>query len=79
MSSSEKRSPGRNPSPLETLEVPEGYRRPEAKIENIVATVILDHPLDLNLIETRIPDVDYNPDQFPGLVYRLNNPKVTAL
>ncbi|MCE4608792.1 MAG: TATA-box-binding protein [Desulfurococcales archaeon] len=79
MSSSAKRIPSRGPSPLETLEVPEGYRRPEAKIENIVATVILDHPLDLNLIETRIPDVDYNPDQFPGLVYRLNNPKVTAL
>ncbi|MCE4602635.1 MAG: TATA-box-binding protein [Desulfurococcales archaeon] len=55
------------------------YPEPEHKIENIVATVILDHPLDLNLIETRIPDVDYNPDQFPGLVYRLQKPKVTAL
>jgi len=55
------------------------YPPPEHKIENIVATVILDHPLDLNLIETRIPDVDYNPDQFPGLVYRLHTPKVTAL
>lgn len=55
------------------------YPKPEHKIENIVATVILDHPLDLNLIETRIPDVDYNPDQFPGLVYRLQSPKVTAL
>ncbi len=53
--------------------------KPEASIENIVATVILEHPLDLNLIETRIPDVDYNPDQFPGLVYRIQNPKVTAL
>ena len=57
----------------------EHYPPPEHKIENIVATVILDHPLDLNLIETRIPDVDYNPDQFPGLVYRLQSPKVTAL
>ncbi len=61
------------------MEIKPGFRRPEAKIENIVATVILDHPLDLNLIETRIPNVDYNPDQFPGLVYRLSNPKVTAL
>jgi len=57
----------------------EVYRKPESRIENIVATVILDHNLDLNLIETRIPDVDYNPDTFPGLVYRLDNPKVTAL
>ena len=52
---------------------------PEVKIENIVATVILQHPLDLNLIEARIPEVEYNPDQFPGLVYRMTNPKVTAL
>ena len=66
-------------SPLAKLKVPPGYKRPEAKIENIVATVILDQQLDLNLIETRIPDVDYNPDQFPGLVYRLQKPKVTAL
>ena len=56
-----------------------GGAQPEHSIENIVATVILEHSLDLNLIETRIPDVDYNPDQFPGLVYRLHNPKVTAL
>jgi transcription initiation factor TFIID TATA-box-binding protein len=53
--------------------------KPTVKIENIVATVILDTALDLNLIETRIPDVDYNPDQFPGLVYRLQSPKITAL
>ena len=56
-----------------------GYPEPEVSIENIVATVILENPLDLNLIETRIPEVDYNPDQFPGLVYRLEHPKVTVL
>lgn len=53
--------------------------KPESRIENIVATVILDQNLDLNIIEARIPDVDYNPDTFPGLVYRLRTPKVTAL
>ncbi len=53
--------------------------KPEANIENIVATVILDHGLDLNLIEARIVDVEYNPDQFPGLIYRMRNPRVTAL
>jgi len=57
----------------------ESYPKPEYRIENIVATVILQHPLDLNLIEARIPEVEYNPDQFPGLVYRMQNPKVTAL
>ncbi len=54
-------------------------REPEVQIENIVATVILEHSLDLSLIETKLPEVDYNPDQFPGLVYRLEQPKITAL
>lgn len=56
-----------------------GLPEPEVKIENIVATVTLNNELDLNLIETKIRDVDYNPDQFPGLVYRLENPRVTVL
>ncbi|MEM0366081.1 MAG: TATA-box-binding protein [Acidilobaceae archaeon] len=56
-----------------------GEAKPEVQIENIVATVVLEHSLDLALIESRMPDVDYNPDQFPGLVYRLEQPKVTAL
>ena len=61
-----------------TAELPEA-RKPVVNIENIVATIILENTLDLNLIEARIPDVDYNPDQFPGLVYRLQSPKITAL
>ncbi|MEM1927329.1 MAG: TATA-box-binding protein [Acidilobaceae archaeon] len=53
--------------------------KPRSQIENIVATVILEHPLDLSLIESRLPESEYNPDQFPGLIYRLDQPKVTAL
>lgn len=53
--------------------------KPSTKIENIVATVILDQTLDLNLIESRVPNVTYQPDQFPGLILRLEKPKTTAL
>ncbi len=60
---------------LDLSELPE----PSYRIENIVATVTLDQTLDLYAIETSIPNVEYNPDQFPGLVYRLEEPKVTAL
>ena len=52
---------------------------PTTKIENIVATVILDQTLDLNLIESKVPNVTYQPDQFPGLILRLEKPKTTAL
>jgi len=53
--------------------------KPSTKIENTVATVILDQTLDLNLIESRVPNVTYQPDQFPGLILRLEKPKTTAL
>lgn len=53
--------------------------KPTINIENIVATVSLDQPLDLYAIERAIPSVEYNPEQFPGLVYRLEEPRVTAL
>ncbi|MFZ8790560.1 MAG: TATA-box-binding protein [Acidilobaceae archaeon] len=62
---------------MRSFEITSG--EPEVQIENIVATVILEHPLDLSLIEIKLPEVDYNPDQFPGLVYRLEQPKITAL
>ena len=53
--------------------------RPTTRIENIVATVILDQQLDLNAIERNVPNVTYQPDQFPGLILRLEKPKTTAL
>ncbi|HIP57319.1 MAG TPA: TATA-box-binding protein [Ignisphaera aggregans] len=48
-------------------------------MENIVATVSLDQTLDLDYIDRTLPNVEYNPDQFPGLIFRLDSPKVTAL
>ena len=53
--------------------------RPMHRIENIVATVTLDQTLGLYAIEKSVPSVEYNPDQFPGLIFRLETPKVTAL
>ncbi|HEW64420.1 TATA-box-binding protein [Fervidicoccus fontis] len=53
--------------------------KPVVQIENIVATVTLDQQLDLHEIERKVPRVEYNPDQFPGLVFRLDRPKITAL
>ena len=53
--------------------------RDSIKIENIVATVTLDQGLDLGAIARSIPNVEYDPEEFPGLVLRLDNPKLTAL
>lgn len=53
--------------------------KPTVKVENIVSTVTLEQTLDLYAIERSVPRVEYNPEQFPGLVFRLDRPKVTAL
>ncbi len=51
------------------------------KIENVVATVVVDieEKMDLNVIARKYPDVEYNPERFPGLVMRIVEPKATIL
>ncbi len=64
---------------IRTTREPPCVPQPTYRIENIVATVTLDQNLDLAAIEASVPNVEYNPEQFPGLVFRLEEPKVTAL
>lgn len=49
------------------------------KIENIVASTKLSDSLDLNLISEKLPEADYNRRRFPGVVIRMENPKLAAL
>jgi len=53
--------------------------KPTVRIENVVASVILNQYIDLEAITKNIPSVDYNPEQFPGLVFRLDKPKTATL
>jgi transcription initiation factor TFIID TATA-box-binding protein len=48
-------------------------------IENVVATATLNQKIDLNSIVRIVPGVEYRPEQFPGLVYRLKKPKTATL
>ena len=48
-------------------------------IENVVATGTLDQRIDLLEIVRIFPHVEYRPEQFPGLVYRLKKPKTATL
>ena len=48
-------------------------------IENVVATATIHQNIDLNSIVRVFPGVEYRPEQFPGLVYRLKKPKTTTL
>jgi len=48
-------------------------------IQNVVSTASLGQSLDLRSIVRTIPGVQYRPETFPGLVYRLNKPKTATL
>ena len=53
--------------------------KPMISVVNVVASASVDQKLDLNEITKTFPDVEYHPDVFPGLVYRLKTPKSATL
>jgi len=53
--------------------------RATISIENVVASATLNQKVDLNAIVKGYPGVEYRPEQFPGLVFRLKRPKTATL
>lgn len=51
----------------------------EYKIVNLVASSSLGTGLDLYNLATAIPEVEYEPEQFPGAILKLDEPKVSLL
>ncbi|MEM7821568.1 MAG: TATA-box-binding protein [Candidatus Aenigmatarchaeota archaeon] len=49
------------------------------QVENIVASAKLDARLNLDAIAFNLENSEYEPEQFPGLVYRMEKPKVAFL
>jgi len=56
-------------------------KKPQIAVQNIVASADLGSVLNLNTIAITLglDRVEYEPEQFPGLVYRIDQPKVVAL
>src|SRR6056297_1627345 len=54
---------------------------PEVTVQNIVTSADLGTDLNLNAIAIGLglENIEYEPEQFPGLVYRLDDPDVVAL
>jgi transcription initiation factor TFIID TATA-box-binding protein len=48
-------------------------------IQNVVAAATLNQKVDLNAVVKSYPGVEYRPEQFPGLVFRLKRPKTATL
>ena len=51
----------------------------KVKIENVVASATLNQKIDLKAVVKSFPGVEYRPEQFPGLVFRLKKPKTATL
>jgi transcription initiation factor TFIID TATA-box-binding protein len=49
------------------------------KIQNVVASATLNQRVDLNAVVKGYPGVEYRPEQFPGLVFRIKRPKTATL
>jgi len=54
-------------------------REASVKIENVVASAKLKQEINIKEVIRANPTVEYNSKVFPGVVYRLNNPKTTTL
>ena len=52
---------------------------PIVNIENVVASATVEQTINLNEISRKFPQTEYNPEQFPGLVFRLKNPRTATL
>src|SRR2546422_11629148 len=48
-------------------------------IENVVASASINQRVELNLITKNFVNVEYHPDTFPGLVFRLKSPQTATL
>ncbi|MBI2628739.1 TATA-box-binding protein [Candidatus Pacearchaeota archaeon] len=53
--------------------------KPKITVQNIVASGSIDLKLNLNYLALALQNTEYEPEQFPGLVYKLIEPNATFL
>ncbi|HOT95187.1 MAG TPA: TATA-box-binding protein [Methanoregulaceae archaeon] len=57
------------------------YDEPQVAVTNIVCSYDIGKYINLNkvVITLNLENIEYEPEQFPGLVYRIRDPKIVAL
>ncbi|MFH1917151.1 MAG: TATA-box-binding protein [Nanoarchaeota archaeon] len=51
----------------------------DIQVVNIVVSTSLEHDIPLEKMAANLSNTEYNPEQFPGLVMRIKEPKTSAL
>jgi transcription initiation factor TFIID TATA-box-binding protein len=59
--------------------VPEKTEKRDIRVVNIVVSTSLEQDIPLEKMAATLPNTEYNPEQFPGLVIRIKEPKTSAL
>lgn len=66
------------PKAKESIKGTEPAKR-DIQIVNIVVSTSLEHDIPLEKMAATLSNTEYNPEQFPGLVIRIREPKTSAL
>jgi transcription initiation factor TFIID TATA-box-binding protein len=53
--------------------------KPRVQIQNVVASANLNAEVNLEIAAEQLDNVMYEPEQFPGLIYKMDDPKVVLL
>lgn len=69
----------KKPAPKKTASPKSRKKKIEYRVENIVASAALNVELDLYAIAREVPNVEYEPEQFPGAILKLKEPRITLL
>lgn len=51
----------------------------KAKVENMVSAITVNQNIDLKKFVKKVKGLEYNPERFPGVVYRIREPKLAML
>jgi len=59
------------------------FKGPDGKVwsetQNVVVSATIDTDLPLERLATKLDRAEYNPEQFPGLIFKIENPRASSL
>lgn len=61
------------------MEAPKVDKRVYSRTENVVVSADIHRDLPLEKLATTLENAEYNPEQFPGLIFKIENPKASSL
>jgi transcription initiation factor TFIID TATA-box-binding protein len=68
---------------METPKKKSKFKGPDGKVwsetQNVVVSASIDTDLPLERLATKLERAEYNPEQFPGLIFKIDEPKASSL